>query len=311
MTETDTIEYNGTWEKPNRSIIAAAVTGVIGIGAIYFNLESILITILTVIYKAVYHIELSGGMAAKIRETSVYLKTPILIAVSISEFVFMLLPTIWIIKKWHTTEVIKYIRIKFTTVREIVLAMLVTVFIFPFSSFLVDILVKALGIPKVILDANSMLFTPNSNSEFILMIYAIAVTPAICEEILFRGYFQRTLERKTGMKSFIITGILFGLFHMQPLTLISLSMLGILLSYFYYRSQSILPSSAAHFTNNFLAILLLFLKQKGRANNTFENNISIGWVILSLLISAGLFLIYLKITKVKPVHVIEDGRIAM
>ena len=312
MNELNSIEYTGTWEKPSRSVTAAAVIGLLGIGTIYFNLESILMAVLLSIYKSVFNIKLSGSMLDKIKLASIYLKAPILFSVTLSEFIFMLLPTIWIIKKWHTKEVLKYLRVNSTSIGEIFLAVLITAFLFPLSSFILDMLVKMLKIPPIIISANSMLFTPNSTMELIFLILAIAITPAICEEILFRGYFQRTLERKLGMKSFLITGILFGLFHMQPLSLISLMLLGVLFSFFYYRSKSIFPSSAAHFTNNFLVLLLLYLKPKDVGiNNASEIDLSVWWIIISSLISVGLFILYLKQTKAKTEKAIENGGVVV
>ena len=300
MVELIPINFTGSWEKPERSITAAAIIGLLGIGALYFNLESILMTVLLEIYKLVFNIKLSGSVLEKIKQAAIYLKPPILFSVTVSEFLFMLLPVMWIIKKWHTKEISRYLRIRMTSISEILLAVLITAFLFPFSSFLLDVLLKILRIPPLIINANSMLFMPRSMTELVFMTFAIAVTPAICEEIFFRGYFQRTLERTLGMKSFIITGILFGLFHMQPLSLISLSLLGVLLSFFYYRSKSIFPSSAAHFTNNFLVLLFLFLKSKDlSANGVSETNLSAVWIFLSLFVSLGLFLVYLRITKNK------------
>ena len=160
------------------------------------------------------------------------------------------------------------------------------------------LILDTLDIPEVIRNLGYQLFSAGSLSEFITLVFIIAVTPAICEEIFFRGYVQRTMERTLGVKSFVITGIIFGLFHMQPLSLITLSILGILFSFFYYRSKSIFPSSAAHFINNFIAILLLYF-QTQFAENKFllEANIPLIWVIISIFVAAGLLLLYLKVTK--------------
>ena len=290
------INFNGSWENKNRSITAAAFAGLIGIGAIYFNVQSILVSILAVIYKALFHIQLSGTLLERMNEIVSQLKVPILIAVVLTQYGLMLYPTIWIVSKWHTTNVKKYLRIRMCSAKEILLAVLITISLLPFCYYLSSLILQVFKIPDIY-QTGTKLFTTDSVPELIIMIFIVAVTPAICEETFFRGYFQRTMERKIGAKSFILTGIIFGLFHMQPLSLITLSVLGLLFSFFYYRSKSIFPSSAAHFTNNFVAIMLLYGQSK---NINFglpaDGSIPIMWIVISLLVAFGLFVLYIKTT---------------
>ncbi len=292
------IDFNGSWEKKNRSITAAAFTGLIVIGAIYFNVQSIILTVFISVYKAFFNIQFHGDFFEKIEQATNLFKTPILITVVLTEFLFMLAPTLWIVKKWHTREILKYIRIRLCSINEILLAVLITIFSLPFCYYVSELLVRSLDIPEGFRNIGSQLFAAKTGGQFIFLIFAIAVTPAICEEIFFRGYFQRTMERKIGAKSFILTGILFGLFHMQPLSLITLSILGILLSFFYYRSKSILPSSAAHFTNNFIAISLMYVQSySSRIGVMLNGIIPVSIVIITLLISAMLIWLYINITQ--------------
>lgn|GEM_PF-983891 len=296
--ENNDINFNGSWENKNRSITAAAVTGLIGIGVIYFNAQSILMMVFAAVYKAIYDINIPSNYIDKMKAISVQLKTPALIALVLSEFIFMLLPTLWIVKKWHTKEVRKYLRVQNFSVKETSLAILITFFLLPLSYYLSYSILQKFKMPEIFKTLGSQLFSANSTAQFVVIIFVVAVTPAICEEVFFRGYFQRTLERALGTKSFIITGILFGLFHMQPLSLISLSILGLLFSYFYYRSRSIFPSSAAHFTNNFFAVLFLYIQSiKINFNINSDGSIPLIMVAASFLVAAWLFMIYLKITK--------------
>ncbi len=291
------IDLNGSWEKKNRSITAAAFTGLIVIGALYFNVQSILTFVLISIYKIIYPIQLHGDLIEKINAATVQLKTPILISLITTEFFFMLFPTLWIVKKWHTNEVKKYIRLRLCSFNELLLAVLITIFSLPFCYYISELLVRSLNVPEIFRDLGSQVFAAKSGGQFIFLIIAVAITPAICEEIFFRGYFQRTLERNMGAKSFILTGFIFGLFHMQPLSLITLSILGILFSFFYYRSKSIFPSSAAHFTNNFIAISLLYTQtSSSKIGLLLNGNIPVTLAIVSLLISSMLILLYINIT---------------
>jgi uncharacterized protein len=299
FSDIDNVELNGSWENKNRSITAAAFAGLFGIGVLYFNVQSILMLILISIYQEMFNIEVTGDFFERFDQIASDLKTPLLIALVISQYLFMLLPAVWIVKKWHTTEIKKYLRIRLSSVPEIILSVLITISLLPFCYFITYSLLEWLDIPDIIQNLGNQLFTANSVSELVSLIFVVAITPAICEELFFRGYVQRTMERNLGMKSFIITGILFGLFHFQPLGLITLSILGVLFSFFYYRSKSILPPAAAHFTNNFIAIILLYLEaQSDISNSITEGNIPLIWVFISLVVAFILMSFYLKITGV-------------
>ncbi|MBI3766350.1 MAG: CPBP family intramembrane metalloprotease, partial [Ignavibacteriales bacterium] len=132
--------------------------------------------------------------------------------------------------------------------------------------------------------------------EFFWLVLVIAITPAICEETFFRGYVQRTMERTVKWKSVLIVGVVFGLFHLQPLGLISLSILGMVFGYFAYRSKSLLPSMAAHFTNNFVVILFSFIEAKSQVDRSTMEQISLSWVIATFAIGVIILYTFQKIT---------------
>ncbi|MBS4027986.1 MAG: CPBP family intramembrane metalloprotease, partial [Ignavibacteriales bacterium] len=104
------------------------------------------------------------------------------------------------------------------------------------------------------------LVTAHTFPELLFVIFVVAIVPSICEEILFRGLVQQNLERGLGTKrGFIITGILFGAYHLNPFLIIPLCVLGIYFSFLVAQSGSIWVSIAAHFVNNFLAALAVYL----------------------------------------------------
>lgn len=91
----------------------------------------------------------------------------------------------------------------------------------------------------------------------IYALIAIAVIPAICEEILFRGYVLRSFEKSWGIiTAIIVSGLFFGLFHLQAGNLIPLSTLGVVLAMMTWLSGSILPAIFAHFINNGMAVII-------------------------------------------------------
>ena len=85
----------------------------------------------------------------------------------------------------------------------------------------------------------------------------MAVTPAICEEALFRGPILRGLAaRFSPLASAVLTGLLFGLYHVDVWRLLPTSILGVVLSLIALESGSILPAMLAHMLNNGCLIVL-------------------------------------------------------
>lgn len=104
------------------------------------------------------------------------------------------------------------------------------------------------------------LVTADSIPEFIMIVIVIAVTPAICEEFLFRGLVFKNFEKIISPgKAIFFTGFLFALFHFHPFNLIPLTVLGIYLTLVVYHSGSIYTAIAVHFINNFISALAVYI----------------------------------------------------
>lgn len=86
------------------------------------------------------------------------------------------------------------------------------------------------------------------------------LTPAICEELLFRGYFQKSLALniKPG-RAVLFTGVVFALFHMEWFNLLPLTLLGWYIGYLYLKTDNLLVPAVAHGVNNLGALGILYL----------------------------------------------------
>jgi membrane protease YdiL (CAAX protease family) len=90
-----------------------------------------------------------------------------------------------------------------------------------------------------------------SLTEFFIVVLTIALTPAVCEELLFRGYVQRGFSRAMRpINAVIFTGVIFGLYHLNPIQAVPLVIIGIYISYLRYSSGTLLLPMLAHFTMN-------------------------------------------------------------
>ncbi|MCF6283715.1 MAG: ABC transporter permease subunit [Candidatus Hydrogenedentes bacterium] len=97
----------------------------------------------------------------------------------------------------------------------------------------------------------------SSTGGVIFLLFVIALSPAICEEVLFRGPILSGLRtRLNPWASCLVVGILFGMFHLSIYRFLPTAVLGVLLTYLTVRTGSIYASMLLHFINNALAVLL-------------------------------------------------------
>lgn len=104
------------------------------------------------------------------------------------------------------------------------------------------------------------LLKADSVPEMFFVIIVIAIVPAISEEVMFRGYIQRSFEFK--MKpvwAVLITAFFFGVYHFNPYGLFPLIALGFYFGFAAYISKSLIVPMFLHFLNNFGAVILYFI----------------------------------------------------
>ena len=110
---------------------------------------------------------------------------------------------------------------------------------------------------------NTALYDLWGNNPVWLAVVSSALAPAICEEVMFRGFMLGTLENKySAVKAVILTGILFGAYHMSLNGLIIIGLLGIVQSYIVNRTKSIYLTMITHFINNLLAVLSVLYEEQ-------------------------------------------------
>lgn len=86
--------------------------------------------------------------------------------------------------------------------------------------------------------------------------FALAVTPAICEELLFRGFILgRFLETGQTGQSLMMTSLLFGFFHRNLAALLPTTLAGVMLAFVVWRTGSLYCAIVMHALVNTWAIL--------------------------------------------------------
>ncbi|NOY07023.1 MAG: CPBP family intramembrane metalloprotease [Chlorobi bacterium] len=285
------LTLDGSWERNGRNIVAAAVVGLLLIGATYFIVQSILVTIAALAAEVIKgQPDHTASAIDLIAEQLLSIKNVILAVVLVTQITFLMIPTIILVRRWHSTRVLDYIRWKSASALQVVLAVVITAVFVPVNMYIGSLVNRLFPVPEKIQALNNALFTAQTPLELGWIIMVVAVTPAICEEVLFRGYVQRTLERRIGWKSIIVVGLMFGLYHMNPLGLVNLSLIGFLLGYLFYRSGSLVPTIVSHFTNNLLAVLMLYLSATSSDTfGLFDEQVSLARV--AVLVPTGIILL--------------------
>ncbi len=86
----------------------------------------------------------------------------------------------------------------------------------------------------------------------------LALTPACCEEIFFRGYLQQNYARSlTPLASVFFTGFVFAVFHLSAANLVPLTLLGWYIGYVFMQSGNLAVPFSVHLLNNLAALLVL------------------------------------------------------
>jgi hypothetical protein len=116
-----------------------------------------------------------------------------------------------------------------------------------------------------LLSGLSALFTPNVASDVMgqmqshsiwVMLLAVAVTPAIVEEVVFRGYIQSQYPKKPFWQVALLNGFFFGLIHMNFQQFFYAFAMGIIMAYMVYYTRSIRAGIIAHFFMNGFNIVM-------------------------------------------------------
>lgn len=99
----------------------------------------------------------------------------------------------------------------------------------------------------------------------------IALAPAVCEEMLFRGLILHSLKaRYRAVPAIAITAALFGFYHMSLVKFIPTGLLGLALCYVAWRTGSIYPAMLMHFLNNAYSVAVTYFpEQIGRVFPVF------------------------------------------
>lgn len=156
------------------------------------------------------------------------------------------------------------------------LALITIVFSMPFINYITqinaqmhlpDCLKGVEDMMRVMEDQNDELtkefLIANSFGGFLLNIIVLALIPAVGEELLFRGFLQKCIEKISGNihVAIWVAAILFSAIHCQFYGFFPRMIMGAMFGYFLYWSDSIFVPMLCHFFNNSIIVVCYYFMQ--------------------------------------------------
>jgi len=232
------------------------------------------------------------------------------------QILLILVPAL-LLSKFIYVDVTSILRVRFPGKKEIIVFIIGLIILTPLlqnylyiQNYLIEKIAQSNQVIKLIknivdqLDkllesTYTNLIVAHSFFEGLFIILIVAVVPALCEEVFFRGYVQSSFEHKfKPLMSAFLSAFFFGIYHFNPYGLIPLIALGTYFGFAAYMSNSIFVPMTLHFLNNFLAVTAFFafgseelITSKVSPTNEIVPNI-ISFVLLGLLFAG--FVYYIK-----------------
>lgn len=116
-----------------------------------------------------------------------------------------------------------------------------------------------LPVPWEFLASLEDLVSAETSSRLLWLLILLAFTPAICEEILFRGVLLSGTRNLDPWRIILLNGFVFGAFHLSVDTVIRFlptAVLGMVIAWSVWRTGSIWIGVLMHFVNNSSIVLL-------------------------------------------------------
>lgn len=227
---------------------------------------------------------------------------------SAGQILFILLPAL-VFAKWFYEDVGTIIRFKSADLKGILLFVLGIIILTPLLQSYIAIqnyfffklaanyeFVNSIksafdSLNELVEKTYGNLLNANSAIEAVFVIIVIAVVPAVCEEVMFRGYVQKSFEFKLKpLWAIVITSVFFGLYHFNPYGMIPLILLGAYFGFAAYLSNSIMIPVILHFLNNFTAVMLYFtLGSEELIKSAAEQEIDLSSTVLFFFVLLAMF----------------------
>ncbi len=214
---------------------------------------------------------LATGIVGQMQQST--LQTQLLGAAAGTVFVFLIIPlllTFWTNRQYSTA-----LQLRVPSPLACIGGLLFGLSIWPFAHEII-VLAQQLGLSTLSPEQMAELVSRFADHTeklaqvpFGVILLSVAIAPAICEEIFFRGYLQTALQQKLPYwGAILLSAAIFGVFHISVGGLAILervftsTLLGILLGWICWRTRSVWPGMILHVTHNGLLMTMSRYKEE-------------------------------------------------
>lgn len=168
----------------------------------------------------------------------------------------------------------------------------------------IDPLTNLFPVPEKFHDLFETMF-----SKTVPAFITVVIVAPLLEELIFRGIIlEGFLRNYSPVKAILWTNLLFGLAHMNPWQFVGAFLMGIFISWVYYKSRNLALPVFIHFINNLTSYLFLYFTNKpvmeASLRDVFTGSSGYYTLIIACVILLGLFFMFSgRIFPVKPLSV--------
>ena len=199
----------------------------------------------------------------------------------VQDISFFVIPSIIILRLMNSESPKRFTEFKMPLLKEIVLVIILTFCIFSITSFTGQ-LNSAMHLPHWLSGVEhwmtdledkadttiDLLIVSKTFGIMMLNLITIGLAPAIAEELIFRGVFQKIFYNlfKSGHASVWISAFLFSAIHFQFFGFLPRFILGLVFGYLFFWSGTLWLPMISHFVNNAFPVILAYVHGMEKLN---------------------------------------------
>ena len=162
-----------------------------------------------------------------------------------------------------------------------------------FLAIMIITMIIAYFFPEEVIGVSQGLGMEFASLTFIISFVIVSISPAICEEAVFRGVIMHSFDNgKNKWIAIVVTGLIFGAFHGNIWRFVPTALLGIMLGYIVYETDNMIYGALFHAINNAMPLLSIFAMKSMYSNEMFQSQM---WTMTDSgipLISIGMYVMY-------------------
>ena len=162
-----------------------------------------------------------------------------------------------------------------------------------FLAIMIITMIIAYFFPEEVIGVSQGLGMEFASLTFIISFVIVSISPAICEEAVFRGVVMHSFDNgKNKWIAIVVTGLIFGAFHGNIWRFVPTALLGIMLGYIVYETDNMIYGALFHAINNAMPLLSIFAMKSMYSNEMFQSQMSTMTDSGIPLISIGMYVMY-------------------